>query len=138
MTLLIVSQFVTSDQPVAYGLLLGVAACLRTGFDGLGFWWGRPVMSAALLDMTRQVAASTTQAALALTTFRAIFGVTAVAVFFTIGTIFGAMGPAFYGWLIGINAEGKSLEDVTRPLTAADQTSTTRPAPTITTTPAEA
>jgi hypothetical protein len=74
MTLLIVSQFVTSDQPVAYGLLLGVAACLGTGFDGLGFWWGRPVMSAALLDMTRQVAASTTQAALALTTFWAIFG----------------------------------------------------------------
>jgi MFS family permease len=74
----------------------------------------------------------------------------AIAVFFTIGTIFGAMGPAFYGWLIGtgssrtglfigylvgaaimilggvvelligINAEGKSLEDVTKPLTAAD------------------
>ena len=74
----------------------------------------------------------------------------AIAVFFTIGTVFGAMGPAFYGWLIGggssrtglfigylvgagimilggvvelligINAEGKSLEDVTRPLTAAD------------------
>jgi MFS family permease len=76
------------------------------------------------------------------------------------------MGPAFYGWLIGngssrtglfigylvgaaimilggvvelligINAEGKSLEDVTKPLSAADQTSTIRPAPT--TTPAEA
>jgi MFS family permease len=75
----------------------------------------------------------------------------AIAVFFTIGTIFGAMGPAFYGWLIGdgssrtglfigylvgaaimilggivelllgINAEGKSLEDVTKPLTAADE-----------------
>jgi MFS family permease len=74
----------------------------------------------------------------------------AIAVFFTIGTVFGAMGPAFYGWLIGggssrtglfigylvgagimilggvvelligINAQGKSLEDVTRPLTAAD------------------
>ena len=74
----------------------------------------------------------------------------AIAVFFTIGTIFGAMGPAFYGWLIGtgssrtglfigylvgaaimilggiielligINAEGKSLEAVTKPLTAAD------------------
>ena len=70
--------------------------------------------------------------------------------FFTIGTIFGAMGPAFYGaligngssrtglfigylvgagimiiggiveLLIGINAEGKSLEAVTKPLTAAD------------------
>jgi MFS family permease len=73
----------------------------------------------------------------------------AIAVFFTIGTIFGAIGPAFYGaligngssrtglfigylvgagimilggiveLLIGINAEGKSLEDVTKPLTAA-------------------
>jgi hypothetical protein len=69
----------------------------------------------------------------------------ATAVFFTIGTIFGAIGPAFYGaligsgssrtglfigylvgagitilggvveLLIGINAEGKSLEAVTRP-----------------------
>jgi MFS family permease len=84
----------------------------------------------------------------------------AIAVFFTIGTIFGAMGPAFYGWLIGsgssrtglfigylvgagvmiigglvelligINAEGKSLEDITKPLTAADETST--PSPTTT------
>jgi len=74
----------------------------------------------------------------------------AIAVFFTIGTIFGAMGPAFYGaligngssrtglfigylvgaaimilggiveLLIGINAEGKSLEAVTNPLTATD------------------
>jgi MFS family permease len=74
----------------------------------------------------------------------------AIAVFFTIGTIFGAIGPAFYGaligngssrtglfigylvgaaimilggiveLLIGINAEGKSLEAVTKPLTAAD------------------
>jgi hypothetical protein len=73
----------------------------------------------------------------------------AIAVFFTIGTIFGAIGPAFYGaligngssrtglfigylvgaaimilggvveLLIGINAEGKSLEAVTKPLTAA-------------------
>jgi hypothetical protein len=58
----------------------------------------------------------------------------AIAVFFTIGTIFGAIGPAFcgaligngssrtglfIGYLIGINAEGKSLEDVTKPLTAA-------------------
>ena len=75
----------------------------------------------------------------------------AIAVFFTIGTIFGAIGPAFYGaligdgssrtglfigylvgagimmiggvveLLIGINAEGKSLEAVTKPLTASDQ-----------------
>jgi MFS family permease len=75
----------------------------------------------------------------------------AIAVFFTIGTIFGAIGPAFYGaligsgssrtglfigylvgagimivggvveLLIGINAEGKSLEAVTRPLTAAEE-----------------
>jgi MFS family permease len=73
----------------------------------------------------------------------------AIAVFFAIGTIAGAIGPAFYGWLIGdgadrtglfvgyligagimvfggvveiicgINAEGKSLEEVTKPLTAA-------------------
>ncbi len=72
----------------------------------------------------------------------------AIAVFFAIGTIAGAIGPAFYGaligdgtdrtglfigylvgaaimviggvveWLIGINAEGKSLESVTKPLTA--------------------
>ena len=72
----------------------------------------------------------------------------AIAVFFAIGTIAGALGPAFYGaligdgtdrtglfigylvgagimiiggvveWLIGINAEGKSLESVTKPLTA--------------------
>jgi len=74
----------------------------------------------------------------------------AIAVFFAIAQIFGAMGPAFYGALIGdgssttglfigylvgagimmlggiveilfgINAEGKSLEDVTKPLTATD------------------
>jgi MFS family permease len=72
----------------------------------------------------------------------------AIAVFFAIAQIFGAFGPAFYGWLIGdgtdptglyigyvigggimilggivelligIKAEGKSLETVTRPLTA--------------------
>jgi MFS family permease len=73
----------------------------------------------------------------------------AIAVFFAIGCIAGALGPAFYGaligdgssrtglfvgylvgagimilggiveLLIGINAEGKSLETVTKPLTAA-------------------
>jgi MFS family permease len=72
----------------------------------------------------------------------------AIAVFFAIAQVFGAFGPAFYGWLIGdgtsrtplfigyligagimvfggvieilfgINAEGKSLEDVTKPLTS--------------------
>jgi MFS family permease len=72
----------------------------------------------------------------------------AIAVFFAIAQIFGAFGPLFYGWLIGdgssrtglfigylvgagimifggvieivvgINAEGKSLEDVTTPLTS--------------------
>jgi MFS family permease len=72
----------------------------------------------------------------------------AIAVFFAIAQLFGALGPAFYGWLIGdgqsrtglfigyvigggimilggiieiifgVNAEGKSLEDVTEPLTA--------------------
>jgi fucose permease len=95
MVLLIVSQFFTDDQPVAYGLLLGATACLGAGFglvtpalntftavfhpaavdrsilalnallglgtalapvfvavfDGLGFWWGLPVMSAALLGL---------------------------------------------------------------------------------------
>jgi MFS family permease len=75
----------------------------------------------------------------------------AIAVFFAIGCIAGAIGPAFYGaligdgssrtglfvgylvgagimliggvveMLIGINAEGKSLEDITRPLTAVDE-----------------
>ena len=75
----------------------------------------------------------------------------AIAVFFAIAQLFGALGPAFYGWLIGdgqsrtglfigyligggimifggiieiifgIDAEGKSLEDVTKPLTAADE-----------------
>jgi MFS family permease len=73
----------------------------------------------------------------------------AIAVFFAIGCIAGALGPAFYGaligdgssrtglfvgylvgagiinggvveWLIGINAEGKSLESVTKPLTSID------------------
>jgi MFS family permease len=74
----------------------------------------------------------------------------AIAVFFAIGTIAGAIGPAFYGALIGdgssrtglfigylvgavimilgglveilfgIKAEGKSLESVTKPLTAVD------------------
>ena len=70
--------------------------------------------------------------------------------FFAIGCIAGALGPAFDGaligdgssrtglfigylvgagimivggvveWLIGINAEGKSLETITKPLTSAD------------------
>jgi len=72
----------------------------------------------------------------------------AIAVFFAIAQLFGALGPAFYGWLIGdgsdktglyvgylvgggimifggiielvfgIKAEGKSLEDITKPLTS--------------------
>ncbi len=75
----------------------------------------------------------------------------AIAVFFAIAQIFGAFGPVFYGWLIGdgssktglfigylvgaaimmfgvvieilfgIDAEGKSLEDITKPLTATDE-----------------
>jgi MFS family permease len=79
----------------------------------------------------------------------------AIAVFFTIGTIAGAIGPAFYGALIGdgssrtglfigylvgagimiigglvaikygIDAEGKSLEDITKPLGAVDESATT-------------
>jgi MFS family permease len=74
----------------------------------------------------------------------------AIAVFFAIGSIFGALGPAFYGALIGdgssrtgltigylvgagimlvggiievwigINAEGKSLESITKPLTEVE------------------
>jgi MFS family permease len=78
----------------------------------------------------------------------------AIAVFFAIGCIAGALGPAFYGALIGdgssrtglfigylvgagimmlgglveiicgINAEGKSLESVTKPLTATSATAT--------------
>jgi len=74
----------------------------------------------------------------------------AIAVFFAIAQVFGALGPLFYGWLIGdgssktglfigylvgagimvlggiveivfgINAEGKSLEEVTKPLTEVD------------------
>ena len=72
----------------------------------------------------------------------------AIAVFFAIAQVFGAFGPLFYGWLIGdgqsrtglfigylvgagimifggiveivlgINAEGKSLEEITKPLTS--------------------
>ena len=75
----------------------------------------------------------------------------AIAVFFAIAQIFGAFGPVFYGWLIGdgsdttglfigyviggaimviggivelaigIKAEGKSLEDITKPITATDR-----------------
>ena len=45
---------------------------------------------------------------------------TVYAVFFTVGTIFGAMGGVVE-LLIGINAEGKSLEAVTKPLSAADE-----------------
>jgi MFS family permease len=75
----------------------------------------------------------------------------AIAVFFAIAQLFGAFGPMFYGALIGdgasttglfvgyvigggimiaggiieivfgINAEGKSLEDITKPLTATEQ-----------------
>src|SRR6476659_1258725 len=78
----------------------------------------------------------------------------AIAVFFAIAQLFGAVGPLFYGWLIGdgtsrtplfigylvgagimmiggvveilfgINAEGKSLEDVTKPLTSTAQPDT--------------
>ncbi|MFZ1362745.1 MAG: MFS transporter [Candidatus Nanopelagicales bacterium] len=74
----------------------------------------------------------------------------AIAVFFAIAQCFGALGPVFYGWLIGdgtdrtslfigyligagimvaggvieilfgVNAEGKSLENVAKPLTAVD------------------
>src|SRR5215813_5259594 len=78
MALLIVSQFFTSNQPVAYGQLLVATACLGAGFGltapaintltaafhpgradasvlvlnalmGLGFWWGLPVLSSVLL-----------------------------------------------------------------------------------------
>jgi MFS family permease len=83
----------------------------------------------------------------------------AIAVFFAIAQIFGAFGPAFYGALIGdgtsttglfvgyvigggimivggiielifgINAEGKSLEAVTKPLTATNGQVAAEPAP---------
>jgi MFS family permease len=83
----------------------------------------------------------------------------AIAVFFAIAQIFGAFGPAFYGWLIGegssrtplfvgyligagimmiggiveiflgINAEGKSLESITKPLTSTDQSDGAVPLP---------
>ena len=86
----------------------------------------------------------------------------AIAVFFAIAQIVGAFGPAFYGALIGngsnktglfigyvvgaaimiaggvieiflgINAEGKSLEDVTKPLTATDTESAVDTAPATT------
>ena len=76
----------------------------------------------------------------------------AIAVFFAIAQIFGAIGPAFYGYLIGdgssrtglfwgyvigggimiagglvelaigIKAEGQSLESITKPLTSTDTT----------------
>jgi MFS family permease len=75
----------------------------------------------------------------------------AIAIFFAIAQIVGAFGPAFYGWLIGdgtsrtglfvgyviggaimvlggivelaigIKAEGKSLEAITKPITATDE-----------------
>jgi MFS family permease len=85
----------------------------------------------------------------------------AIAVFFAIGCIAGAIGPAFYGALIGtgtsrtplfigylvgagimiigglvevflgVNAAGKSLEQVTQPLTSvADEAATPTAAPT--------
>ena len=83
----------------------------------------------------------------------------AIAVFFAIAQIFGAFGPAFYGWLIGdgssrtglfvgyviggaimviggivelaigIKAEGKSLEDITKPITATDRAPAAVPEP---------
>ena len=83
----------------------------------------------------------------------------AIAVFFAIAQIFGAFGPAFYGALIGdgssrtglfvgyviggaimviggivelaigIKAEGKSLEDITKPITATDQAPAAVPEP---------
>jgi MFS family permease len=86
----------------------------------------------------------------------------AIAVFFAIAQLFGALGPAFYGWLIGdgssrtglfvgylvgggimifggiieilfgINAEGKSLESVTKPLTStADEDGATEASPAL-------
>jgi MFS family permease len=83
----------------------------------------------------------------------------AIAVFFAIGSVAGALGPAFYGALIGtgtsrtplfwgyligaaimlagglvevflgVNAAGKSLEQVTKPLTSVDDKTTTAAAP---------
>ena len=83
----------------------------------------------------------------------------AIAVFFAIAQIFGAFGPLFYGWLIGdgtsrtplfigyligagimmiggiveiflgIDAEGKSLESITKPLTSTDEPEDAVPLP---------
>ena len=85
----------------------------------------------------------------------------AIAVFFAIAQVFGAFGPVFYGWLIGdgsdttglfigyviggaimvlggivelaigIKAEGKSLEDITTPITStsADRGGQAEPPP---------
>ena len=83
----------------------------------------------------------------------------AIAVFFAIAQIFGAFGPVFFGWLIGegtdptrlligyaigggimvlggivelligIKAEGQSLESVTKPLTSTDEPVGTAPLP---------
>jgi MFS family permease len=85
----------------------------------------------------------------------------AIAVFFAIAQIFGAFGPVFYGWLIGdgssrtglfigylvgagimifggiieilfgINAEGKSLEDITKPITSTPADEETPPPVTV-------
>jgi hypothetical protein len=74
--------------------------------------------------------------ALVLTSF---YGVSATKVplyglAFSVGYLVGAAIMILGGVveLLGINAEGESLEDVTKPLTAADQTSTVRPAPATT------
>jgi MFS family permease len=74
--------------------------------------------------------------ALVLTSF---YGVSATKVplyglAFSVGYLVGAAIMILGGVveLLGINAEGESLEDVTKPLTAADQTSTGRPAPATT------
>src|SRR5580765_98175 len=83
----------------------------------------------------------------------------AIAVFFAIAQVFGAFGPVFYGWLIGdgstrtplfigyligagimmiggiveiflgIDAEGKSLESITKPLTSTDEPEDAVPLP---------
>jgi MFS family permease len=208
MALLIISQFFTADQAVAYSLLLVATACLGAGFgltvpaineltaafhpdrvDGsvlvlnalLFDSWGRKQMiagtylvsgvllglsavmfDAGVLNATTQTImwvvifffASAGASAAYLTvseTWPIEIRAEAIAIFFAIGCVAGALGPAFYGALIGngssrtglfwgyligagimvigglveiflgVNAAGKSLEQVTKPLTAVSE-----------------
>src|SRR5689334_3621656 len=151
MALLIVSQFFTSDQAVVGTYLV----------SGVLLAWSAVMFDAGVLNAATQTLmwvvifffASAGASAAYLTvseTWPIEIRAEAIAVFFAIAQIFGALGPAFYGYLIGdgssrtglyvgylvgagimvvggiveivfgIDAEGKSLEDITQPLTATD------------------